>query len=138
MPRSRRDVVKSLPLLGLTGVSGCASKASDNGVRLTKIQLVNFKEFEDVTVGVTVKYNENEFLKEVYTVKHKDGVKARPTTITDLPKNPGKYILKIRYKDANTKSSLEITKQKYFKCTYVDIFIHEDGHIGMYVNRCGK
>lgn len=138
MPLSRRDAVKYLPLLGLTGLGGCSSKASNNGVRLTKIRLVNFKEFEDVTVGVKVEYNGNEILNQVYNVKHKDGVKARPTTITDLPQDPGKYKIKIHYKDANTKSSLEITRPTYDKCSYLDIFLQDDGHIGMYVNKCGE
>ncbi len=135
---SRRDVIKSLSLLGLAGLSGCASKASNSGVRLTKIRLVNFKEFEDVTVGVIVEYNQEELLKQVYNVKHKDGPIARPVTITDLPQEPGKYLLKIHYKDANTKSSLEITRPTYDKCSYVDIFLHDDGNIGMYVNKCGE
>ncbi|WP_423744823.1 hypothetical protein V5735_01925 (plasmid) [Haladaptatus sp. SPP-AMP-3] len=99
---------------------------------------MNFKEFEDVTVGVSVEYNEEEILNQVYNVKHKDGVKARPTTIRDLPQEPGRYLLKIHYKDANTKSSLKITRQTYDKCSYVDVFLHDDGHIGMYVNRCGE
>lgn len=138
MSFSRRDVIKSLSLLGLARLSGCASEASNNGVRLTKIRVVNFKEFEDVTVGVSVEYNEEEILNQVYNVKHKDGVKARPTTITDLPQEPGKYLLKIHYKDANTKSSLKITRPTYDQCSYVDIFLHDDGNIGMYVNKCGE
>mgnify|MGYP006285345693 CR=1 FL=1 len=138
MPFSRRDVINSLSLLGVAGLSGCFSKNPDNGVRLTKIRLVNMKAFEDVSVGVVVEYNEDELLDRDYNVKHKDGRKARPTTITDLPQETGEYELKVHHKDANTKSSLEITRQEYDSCSYIDVFLHDDGHIGMYVETCNE
>jgi hypothetical protein len=137
MSLNRRSFVKYLTSLGIGGgLSGCLNKSSSKGVRLTKVRLVNFEEFEDVSVKVRISYDGDKIIKNTYVVKHKNGERARPITITDLPKKPGTYKIEIVNKKSSNKSQMKVSRPNYPKCSYIDVFLHDDGQIGIYVEKC--
>ncbi|WP_264782351.1 hypothetical protein [Haladaptatus sp. T7] len=139
MPFQRRNFMKTLLPFGATFIlTGCSQTTPNNGVRLTRIRLVSLKEFDNTDVRLTLKYDGNEIINKVYTVKHEDGVKAQPTVITDLPKKPGDYELTIENVENGNKSAVNVGKLSPTKCSYVDVLIHDSNETSIYVEKCGE
>lgn len=137
MSLNRRSFIKYSTTIGIGGgLSGCLQKSSPTGVKLNFVRLVSFKEFDDTTVNVRLLYNGDEILKNTYVVKHKDGQKARPIKITDLPKEPGTYKIEITNKTTSTNSQMKISRKRFPKCSYLDVFLQDDGSISIYVEKC--